>query len=133
MLFVVQISLSHTEVTFGQSEINREALITITWVFDYIFIKNEIFADRPCIMREEGNKGSSRYMNSMDEESKRILVEKYMALEQEKYASFAIHFERDDEAGVWIAVSGKIGLVMEDDSLRGLLIRIATALPDLMG
>jgi hypothetical protein len=57
-----------------------------------------------------------------------------MTLEQqEKYSSFAIRFERDDEAGVWIAVSEKIGLVMEDDSLRGLLIRIATALPDFMG
>ena len=53
-----------------------------------------------------------------------------MTLEQqEKYSSFAIRFERDDEAGVWIAddeagvwiaVSEKIGLVMEDDSLRGL-------------
>ena len=44
-----------------------------------------------------------------------------MTLEQqEKYSSFAIRFERDDEAGVWIA-------------LRGLLIRIATALPDFMG
>ena len=57
-----------------------------------------------------------------------------MTLEQqEKYSSFAIRFERDDEAGVWIAVSEIIGLVMEDDSLRGLLIRIATALPDFMG
>ena len=44
-----------------------------------------------------------------------------MTLEQqEKNSSFAIRFERDDEAGVWIAVSEKIGLVMEDDSLRGL-------------
>ena len=57
-----------------------------------------------------------------------------MTLEQQKkYSSFAIRFERDDEAGVWIAVSEKIGLVMEDDSLQGLLIRIATALPDFMG
>ena len=49
------------------------------------------------------------------------------------YSSFAIRFERNDEAGVWIAVSEKSGLVMEDDSLRGLLIRITTALHDFMG